>query len=90
MKRDRDARQKIKTSAARPTTSKMQDARCKMQEGKKMDAQAAIDKYSKIRCGGGLGGAAITGSYTRFVQRTACTRSGAMRRDRDAKQKSKT
>ena len=52
------------------------------EEGNKMDG--------KIRCGGGLGGAAITGSYTRFAQQTACTRSGAMRRGRDARQKSKT
>ena len=50
-------------------------------QGKKMDALAAIDKYGKIRCGGGLDGA-ITGSYTRFAQRTTCTRSGAMKQDR--------
>ena len=60
-----------------------------MQDRKKKKATRWTD--GKIRCGGrGLGGAAITGSYTRFAQRTACTRSGAMSRDRDAKQKSKT
>ena len=47
-----------------------------------MDAPAAVDWIGQQNRCGRLFDGAITGSYTRFAQRTACMRSGAMKQDR--------